>query len=251
VVARIHSVEAKAAERLMREELAACHRLIARFGWTELIYNHATARVPGRAAHMFVKPDALLYEQVNASRLVECTLDGTVVSGDPEINRTVPIIHGSIYAARPDLHCILHTHTPAGMAISALDCGIMPLNQTAMQFYERVGYHDYEGVANDTAECEHIVRDLGPHGSLILRNHGLLTAGATVGQAFVRMFYLERCCQAQLLAMAAAASGTARLRPPAPDVVAETARAWDEDTMTREWPAYRALLEREQPDFRD
>ena len=242
-------------DRVMREDLAACHRLIARFGWTEMIYNHATARVPGRPAHMLVKPDVLLYEQVNASNLLECALDGAIVGGGPEphlneINTTVPIIHGSIYAARPDINCILHTHTAAGMAISALDCAILPLNQTAMQFHDRIGIHEFEGVADDTEECAHLVRDLGPHGSLILRNHGLLTAGATVGQAFVRMFYLERTCQAQLMAMAACASG-AKLHLPASAVTEETARAWDAASATKEWPAYRALLEREEPDFRD
>jgi ribulose-5-phosphate 4-epimerase/fuculose-1-phosphate aldolase len=249
MVARV--VEHKSDDRLMREDLAACHRLIAQFGWTELIYNHATARVPGRPEHMFVKPDALLYEQVNASNLVECDLDGTVMNGGPAINRTVPIIHGAIYKARPDLNCILHTHTPSGMAISALDCGLLPLNQTAMQFHDRLGYHDFHGVANDRAECESLVRDLGPHGAMIMRNHGLLTAGATIGQAFVRMYYLEKSCHAQLMAMNASTGGNAKLHLPPPEICEQTAQCWDADDMTKEWPAYIALLEREQPDYRD
>ncbi len=252
MVARaVHAVGSKSDDRRMREDLAACHRLIARFGWTELIYNHATARVPGRPGHMFVKPDLLLYEQVNASNLVESDLDGNVLDGGPAINRTVPIIHGAIYKARPELNCILHTHTPAGMAISALDCGILPLNQTAMQFHDRIGYHEFEGVADNRDECERLVRDLGRHGAMIMRNHGLLTAGATVGQAFVRMYYLEKTCQAQLLAINATAGGNARLHLPPPEVCESTARCWDEDDFSREWPAYIAQLERDEPDFRD
>lgn len=245
------AVERESDDRQMREDLAACHRLIAQFGWTELIYNHATARVPGRPEHMLVKPDALLYEQIKASSLVECDLDGNVMNGGPEINRTVPVIHGAIYKARPDLNCILHTHTPAGMAISALDCGLLPLNQTAMQFYDRIGYHDFQGVADDRAECESLVRDLGPHGAMIMRNHGLLTAGATVSQAFVRMYYLEKCCQGQLLALNATSGGNAKLHLPPHEVCETTAKCWDADDMSKEWPAHIARLEREQPDYRD
>lgn len=251
MVARaVHAVGSKPDDRRMREDLAACHRLIARFGWTELIYNHATARVPGRPDHMFVKPDRLLYEQVNASNLVESDLDGNVMDGGPAINRTVPIIHGAIYKARPDIHCILHTHTPAGMAISALDCGLLPLNQTAMQFHDRIGCHDFEGVADNREECARLVRDLGPHRAMIMRNHGLLTAGATVGQAFVRMYYLEKSCQAQLLAINATSGGNARLHLPPAAVCEATARCWDEDDFSREWPAYIAQLERDEPDYR-
>jgi len=252
MVARaVHAVDDKSGDRPMREDLAACHRLIAEFGWTELIYNHASARVPGRPEHMLVKPDALLYEQVNASNLVECDLDGTVIGGGPPINHTVPIIHGALYKARPDLHCILHTHTPAGMAISGLDCGLLPLNQTAMQFHDRIGYHAFEGVADNHEECERLVRDLGRHGAMIMRNHGLLTAGATVGQAFVRMYYLEKSCQAQLMAMNASAGGNARLHLPPPEICESTAQCWDADDMTKEWPAYVAKLQRDAPDYRD
>jgi ribulose-5-phosphate 4-epimerase/fuculose-1-phosphate aldolase len=251
MVARIQSVGEKSAERRMREDLAAAHRLVERFGWTELIYNHATARVPGRPDHMLVKPDRLLYQQVNASNLVECDLDGNLPPGAPVINRTVPVIHGAIYKARPDVHAILHTHTPAGMAVSAMECGLLPLNQTAMQFHNRIGYHEFMGVAENFAECEHIVRALGPHGALILRNHGLLTVGSSVSQAFVRLFYLERCCQAQVMLMTAVASNNTAIHMPDPAVIEQTARCWDGDTMQREWPAYIALLDREEPDYRD
>jgi len=257
MVARaIHAVEGNAprdgaAERRMREDLAAVHRLVERFGWTELIYNHATARVPGRPDRMWVKPDALLYQQVTASNLVECDMDGNLAPGSPAINRTVPVIHGAIYKARPDVHAILHTHTPAGMAVSSMDCGLLPLNQTAMQFYNRIGYHDFMGVATDFEECAHIVRGLGPHGALVLRSHGLLTVGSSVSQAFVRLFYLERCCQSQVMVMQATASNSARIVTPGHEVCEMTAREWDRDSMQREWPAYIALLDRDEPDYRD
>lgn len=252
MVARVVSpAETKSPERQVREDLAACHRLIERFGWTELIYNHATARVPGRTDRMLVKPDRLLYQQVNASNLVESDFDGNLAPGSAAINRTVPVIHGAIYKARPDVQAILHTHTPAGMAVSSMECGLLPLNQTAMQFHERIGYHEFMGVAENFDECPHLVRALGPHGALVLRNHGMLTVGGTIGQAFVRLFYLERCCQSQVMLMTAAASNATTIHLPDPKVVEQTAKAWDKDNMQREWPAYVALLDREEPDYRD
>ena len=252
MVARVvPPAETKAPDRQVREDLAACHRLIERFGWTELIYNHATARVPGRPDHMLVKPDRILYQQVNASNLLECDMDGNLPPGAPVINRTVPVIHGAIYRARPDVQAILHTHTAAGMAVSSMKCGILPLNQTAMQFHNRVGYHEFMGVADNFEECDHIVRALDQHGTLIMRNHGLLTVGTSISQAFVRLFYLERSCQSQVMLMTAAANNNTTIHMPDPKVIEETAQAWDKDTMQREWPAYIALLDREEPDFRD
>lgn len=252
MVARVVSpAETKSPERQVREDLAACHRLVERFGWTELIYNHATARVPGKPGHMLVKPDRILYQQVNATNLLECDLDGNLPPGAPVINRTVPVIHGAIYRARPDVQAILHTHTPAGMAVSSMECGILPLNQTAMQFHNRVGYHEFMGVADNFEECDHIVRALAQHGTLIMRNHGVLTVGSSISQAFVRLFYLERCCQSQVMLMTAAANNNTAIHMPDPKVIEETAQAWDKDTMQREWPAYIALLDREEPDFRD
>jgi len=241
----------KTEERQAREDLAACHRLVERFGWTELIYNHATARVPGKPGHMLVKPDRILYQQVTASNLLECDLDGNLPPGSPVINRTVPVIHGAIYKARPDVNAILHTHTPAGMAVSSMECGLLPLNQTAMQFHNRIGYHEFMGVAENFEECAHIVKALDKHGALVMRNHGLLTVGSSISQAFVRLFYLERSCESQVMLMNAAASNQTRIHMPDPAVVEQTAREWDKDKMQREWPAYIALLDREEPDFRD
>lgn len=241
----------KTDQQQVREDLAACHRLIERFGWTELIYNHATARVPGKPGHMLVKPDRLLYQQVNASNLLECDLDGNLPPGSPVINRTVPVIHGAVYKARPDVNAILHTHTPAGMAVSSMECGLLPLNQTAMQFHNRIGYHEFMGVADNFEECDHIVKALSTHGALVLRNHGLLTVGSSISQAFVRLFYLERCCESQVMLMTAAANNNTAIHLPDPKVVEDTARLWDKDTMQREWPAYIALLDREEPDYRD
>lgn len=249
--AETKSPASKTDGRQAREDLAACHRLVERNGWTELIYNHATARVPGKPGHMLVKPDRLLYQQVNASNLLECDLDGNLPPGAPVINRTVPVIHGAIYKARPDVNAILHTHTPAGMAVSSMECGLLPLNQTAMQFHNRIGYHEFMGVADNFEECDHIVRALDKHGALVLRNHGLLTVGSSISQAFVRLFYLERCCESQVMLMNAAASNQTRIHMPDPAVVEQTAQAWDKDTMQREWPAYITLLDREEPDFRD
>jgi len=220
-----------------RVNLAACYRLVAMYGWTHLVQNHVSARVPGNEEHFLINPYGMLFREITASSLVKIDLDGKIVDETPyRVNEAGFTIHSAVHAARPDLHCVMHTHTEAGMAISALDCGLLPLNQGAFRFHNRVAYHDYEGIALDLDERARIARDLADHKVMILRNHGLLTAGRTIAEAFVLMYHLEKTCKAQLLAMATGA----KLRMPPPEVCEHAASQFERGgrvTGTLDWPA--------------
>ena len=232
-----------------RVELAACYRLVDHFGMTDLIYNHITARIPGTPDHLLINLYGLLYKEITASSLVKIDLEGTELqkqNTDYGINKSGYVIHGAIHRARPDATCVLHTHTRAGMAVSAMKCGLLPISQTAIRFVGHIGYHDYEGPAVDPAERERLVRDLGPHDAMILKNHGLLTCGATISQAFNTMYQLELSCRAQVDAMAA----RTELELPGENVLAHTAHLYQPGTRrpygVLEWPAMIRLLDAEQ-----
>ena len=200
-------------ERAVRVELAAAYRLAQLNGWDELIYNHISARVPGAEEHFLLNPFGLSFEEVTASNLVKVDLDGNIVGdSDYPINSAGFTIHSAVHAARPDVGCVLHLHTVAGTAISMLEEGLLPMSQTAMLFYGRTAFHDYEGVALDLSERERLIADLGDKAVMILRNHGTLVAGRNVGEAFVQMALLEKACASQLQAMAC---NVAMHRPPA------------------------------------
>ncbi len=191
-------------EWAMRIDIAACYRLVALFGMNDLVYNHISGRVPGEVNHFLINPYGFAYEEVTASSLVKIDFDGNQVldSGTGYgVNLAGFVIHSAVHKARHDVDCVIHTHSPAGMAVSALKCGLLPLTQNAM-FFGEIGYHDYEGPAVDLDEQQRLVRDLGTGAAMILRNHGLLTAGGTVCEAFITMHWLERACQAQVAAMA-------------------------------------------------
>jgi ribulose-5-phosphate 4-epimerase/fuculose-1-phosphate aldolase len=229
-----------------RLDLAACYRLVDAYGMTDLIYNHITARIPGTDDHLLINLYGLLYKEITASSLVKIDLEGNIIwkpDTDYGINKSGYVIHGAIHQARPELKCVLHTHTPAGMAVAAMACGLLPMSQTSIRFHGHIGYHDYEGPAIDLAEREALVRDLGPHDAMIMRNHGLLTCGATVQQAFNTMYQLEMSCRAQVEAMAAGAG----LTMPGENVLAHTAHLYQPGTRrpygVLEWPAMLRLLE--------
>jgi len=233
----------------VRVELAACYRLMDHFGMTDLIYNHITARVPGSERHLLLNLYGLLYREITASSLVKIGLDGEIVwqpDTDYGVNKSGYVIHGAIHRARPGTSCVIHTHTPAGMAVSAMKCGLLPLTQTAMKFVGHIGYHDYEGPATRAAERERLVRDLGAHDALILRSHGLLTCGATIAQAFNTMHQLELSCRTQVAAMAA----RTELIVAPQDVLEHTADLYQPGSRRPygilEWPAMLRLLEAEQ-----
>ena len=238
-------------EWAMRVDLAVAYRLVAHFKMDDLIYNHISVRVPGPEEHFLINPYGLAYEEMTASSLIRIDLEGNIVgSADAGygVNRAGFVIHSCIHRARPDVGCVIHTHTPAGMAVSALECGLLPLTQTSM-FFGKVAMHDYEGVAVDLAEQERLVRDLGDATGMILRNHGLLTVGPTISEAFTAMYWLERGCQAQAMAMAC----NTPLRQPPPEVVQLTNFLYKPETRRRfgllEWPALVRMMERRDPSF--
>jgi len=254
-VVRIHQVPSlrqrvSDEEWQARVDLAAAYRLVAHYGWTHLINNHISLRVPGTQDQFLINPYGLLYEQVTASNLVKIDVDGNILDETPyQVNRAGFVIHSAIHMARQDLHAVLHTHTVAGQAVSALDCGLLPLNQSAMRFYKRIGYHDFEGVATDLDERKRIVVDLGEHKCLILKHHGLLTAGVNIGEAFNLMYYLEKSCETQMMVLAS----NQPYSLPAQAACEKSAQIfWGNGRVhDRDWPALLQLAESIDPSFRN
>ncbi len=237
-------------ERQARLDLAACYRLAALNGWDDLVFTHISARIPG--THDFlINPFGLSFDEITASSLVKVDLEGNIVGDTPyEVNAAGFTIHSAVHEARPEIGCVMHLHTEAGMAISMMQEGLLPTSQHAMRFYNRVGYHDYEGIALSLDERQRLIADLGKHKVMILRNHGTLTAGETVAEAYVLMFYVEKAARAQLAAM----SASKQIVLP-PDSVAEhTAQLFEGDTEApgaREWPAQLRRLDRVSPSYKD
>jgi ribulose-5-phosphate 4-epimerase/fuculose-1-phosphate aldolase len=212
------------AEWDVRVRLAAAYRLVEYYGWTEQIYGHLTVRVPGPENHFLINPWGLNYEEVTASNLVKIDVDGHVVAGgEHAVNYAGFIIHSAIHMTRSEEnHVVMHTHTRAGMAIAALKEGLLPISMFATVFHNRLAYHEYEGASLYPDERERIVKSLGPHKAMILRNHGLMVVGKTIPECFLRLYRLERACQVQL---DAAAAGT--LAPVAPDIADRSAADLD------------------------
>ena len=245
-------------QRVTREEwdrrvdLAAAYRLMDLYGMTELSANHISTRVPGEEGAFLINPYGLLYDQMTASCFIKVNLAGDVLFNPTElnVNKAGYVIHSAIHEARHDVDCVIHTHTIAGMAVSAMKCGLLPLAQTSMRF-AKIGYHDYEGVAIDAAEKKSLVRDLGEHAGMILRNHGLLVVGASIPEAFYNIFKLERACQVQIATL----SCGVELQTPPQAVVDETYRLYLPQTRrpfgVLEWPALLAKLDKLDPSFRD
>ena len=241
-----------AEEREVRVNLAACYRLAAHFRMTDLIYTHISARVPGPEHHFLINAFGQLWDEISASTLVKVTLDGEIVD-DPTgygINQAGYTIHSAIHRARPEVNCVMHTHTPAGIAVSAQEHGLLPISQHAMRLTGNVSYHDYEGVAIDLDEQQRLVNDLGDCKTVILRNHGLLACGATVREAFDFMYYLERACQAQVAALA----GGAKVVMPPPEIAARVARQFSRPGYQEskgEWRALLRMLDKTDPSYKD
>ena len=235
-----------------RVELAAAYRLAHRHGWaTTLIFNHISARVPGADNHILLNPFGLRYDEVTASNLVKIDLDGNILDDTRyEINKAGYVIHSAIHAARDDVQCVMHTHTEDGMALSSLEAGLLFTNQETLMFWDNIAYHPFEGIALDTDERARLVANMGGAYALVLRNHGLLTAGRTVGEAFVFMFFLEKAASSQLAMMA---SGGAVVTP-SRAVAERTASQFDVANRVqgeREWPALLRTLDDTDPDYRD
>jgi ribulose-5-phosphate 4-epimerase/fuculose-1-phosphate aldolase len=186
-----------------RVDLAALYRIVAMYGWDDLVFTHISARVPGPEHHFLINPYGYLFEEMTASMMVKVDLDGKIVDPSPfRINPAGFTIHSAIHAAREDAHWVMHLHTDQGVGVSAQPNGLLPISQHASLIINTLAYHDYEGVALDLDERERIVKDMGENNLLMLRNHGTLAVGDTAGGCFTRMFYLERACKMQIMAQA-------------------------------------------------
>ena len=234
-----------------RVTLAACYRLVNYYGWTDMIYTHISARVPGKEEHFLINPLGWMYDEVCASNLVKIDLDGNNVDGgNVRVTKAGFVIHSAVHAERHDVQCVIHTHSAAGIAVSMMKCGLQPLSQHAQFFHGAVAYHGYEGIALDTDERSRLVKDLGDKPIMILRNHGLLVTGPTIPAAFSSLFTLERACEAQVKGMA---GGQELVYPP--EEVSKKTRAQAAGPATSlslaEWPALLRLVERLDPSYKN
>lgn len=213
-----------AAEWKARVDLAAAYRWFDLLGLTDLIYTHMSARVPDAPHHFLINPYGLMFHEITASNLVKVDIDGNLVEpSEFGMNPAGFTIHSALYHARPDIGAAIHLHTIASMAVSTQKDGLLPLNQHSLRWYNRIAYHDYEGIALDLEERDRLAADLGSHHSMILRNHGLLTVGGDVPEAAVLMYYLEDSCKCQVATLA----GNRDLVLPSPDVCERTARQYE------------------------
>ena len=248
----VPSLEGKVSpeEWAIRVELAAAYRMVAHYGWDDLIFTHLSARIPGPEHHFLLNPYNLMFEEVTASSLVKVDVNGNPVDPVPFITNPAGFtIHSAIHMAREDAHAVMHLHTPAGQAVAAHSEGLLPLTQTAMLIRGDVAFHDYEGVAVDLSERERLVADLGTKNAMILRNHGTLAVGKNVGECFVRLYFLERACQAQIMALSA---GDQVNNPPqgSPEVTAQQGKIGIELAANLlAWPALKRKAYRLDPSF--
>ena len=240
-------------EREVRIDLAAAYRLAAQRGWDDTIYTHLSASVPGEPGHYLINPFGARFDEITASSLVKVDVAGRVVDGSGvSVNPTGFAIHGAVHAARPDAACVIHLHTPWGVALSMLPDGLQATSQFAMRLHRRLGRHAYEGLALGAAEQARLVAHLGTLDGLILDNHGTLTVGRTVAEAWMLSYLLDRAAQAQLTAMAATGG---RLRVVSDEVAELTRRQWVGDGSELDgdlvWPALLRGLDRSLPGYRD
>lgn len=240
-----------AAEWERRVDLAACYRLVAMFGWDDLIFTHISARVPGPEHHFLINPYGLLFSEITASSLVKVDLDGNVLGdGAAGINPAGFVIHSAIHAARGDAACVLHVHSINGIAVSTQAEGLLPLSQQSTVVLTSLAYHDYEGIALNDDEKPRLVRDLGDKRFLMLRNHGLLTVGGSVADAFLSMYFFEAACMIQVRAQA----GGGPLRLIGDDVLAGAHVQFSRVTKgvggRLAWPALLRKLDRCDPGYR-
>ena len=237
-------------EWAVRTDLAACYRLAARHGMTDLTYTHISARVPGPDHAFLLNPFGLLFDQVTASNLVKVDLDGNLLEENGHgVNAAGFTIHSAVHMARPDAACVAHTHTRAGIALSALPEGLLPLNQKAMQFHGRVATHDYEGLAFDLDERDRLIADLGDADVMLLRNHGFLVCGRSVREAWARLYDLEKAARTQLLAEASGAP-LAALSEPFLEAQRSRPRANRTHNPYDGWESQLRLLDRADPGWR-
>jgi ribulose-5-phosphate 4-epimerase/fuculose-1-phosphate aldolase len=235
-------------EAILRRDLAAAYRLAALFGWDDTLYTHFSVRLPGVEPRFLINPFGLMFEEIRASDLIVVDMHGRVVEGNADYNVAGFTIHSAVHMARADAHCVIHTHTLAGMAVAAADNGLAQLNQISAEFHQRVGYHTYEGIALDLGERERLVASLGDNIALVLRHHGLLSVGASVADAFYVMHYLNKACEIQL-----AASSLRGIREMPAELSVHACEQFQAAEWQRHlvWEAWLRKLERECPEYKD
>ena len=239
------------AERKARVELAACYRIFDMLGWTEMIFNHITLRVPGPEPRFLINPFGLHYREVKASNLVLIDLEGNVLrESDWPVNRAGFVIHSAIHGSHAEAHCVMHTHTTNGVAVSCLKDGLSSDNFYGAMLHERVAYHELEGVTVDTGERGRIVRDLGDKDVMILRNHGLLSWGRTVAEAYLRLWTLQRACDVQVAAGQAGGAVNRLSRPVIDRMLAESGPG-ESRTCEDVYAALVRMVEARDPSYRD
>lgn len=235
-------------EVILRRDLAAAYRLAALFGWDDTLYTHFSVRLPGVEPRFLINPFGLMFEEIRASDLIVVDMHGRVVEGNADYNVAGFTIHSAVHMARADAHCVIHTHTLAGMAVAAADNGLAQLNQISAEFHQRVGYHTYEGIALDLDERERLVASLGDNIALMLRHHGLLSVGASVADAFYVMYYLNKACEIQI-----AASTLRGIREMPNELSVHACEQFQSAEWQRQlvWEAWLRKLDRECPDYKE
>lgn len=236
----------------VRQQLAAAYRIIAHYGWDDMVFTHLSARVPGPQEHFLLNPFGYLFSEVTASNLVKVDVDGEIVlDNGHQVNAAGFTIHSAVHMSRADAMAVMHLHTDSGIAVASSEQGLLPLTQHAMFVHDDVAYHDWEGVALNLDERERLIKDLGSHHLMLLRNHGTLAVGGSVASCFMRIYYLERACRIQV---DAATQGA--LRMPSAEAVAMMRTTFDkphtwEGLAASAWPALMRQADRLDPGYRD
>ncbi len=243
------SLETLSPERELRKNLAAAYRLFAHFHMDDLTYTHLSARLPGSSSY-FISPFGLLFSEVRASDLLKVSLKGDILEGaEYQYNQTGYMIHGTLYKARPDIQAIFHLHTSAGVTVSCLEKGLLPLSQFSFHFYNRVAYHTYDSLTLGDHQGERLGKDLGALNVMFLRNHGTLTAGATLHEAFFYAYYLEQACKVQCQVLN---TGQAYILPSSEvcEQAHQDMKAFEADLGKRDWQALLRMLDQKDQSYR-
>ena len=225
-----------------RVNLAACYHLADHFQMSDIIWNHITAKTNSNKETFLINSFGLRYDEITASNLLEIDLDGKIINGDGTINETGYVIHSAIHKNRKEIHCVMHTHSRAGLAVSCFKEGLKPMIQDSAIFYNRISYHEWEGMSTDSEECDRLSKSLGENNVMILRNHGLLTCGESISEAFMLMYYLDRACKTQI----DAESTGEELIIPSNNIMEYAAGQYEDPRFKlgkHEWPALIRLLD--------
>jgi ribulose-5-phosphate 4-epimerase/fuculose-1-phosphate aldolase len=253
-VSRKDTIKSQVSEQewQLRTDLAACYRAIAMYGWDDLVFTHVSARVPGPEHHFLINAYGMMFEEITASSLIKVDLAGEkVLDHEYDINPAGFVIHSAVHDARQDAGCVLHTHTRAGVAVSAQADGLLPISQSSLFPYATLAYHDYEGVALNDDEKPRLVADLGTSNAMILRNHGLLTTGVTIADAFLMMYMLETSCQIQVMAQSSAGELLHVATPIVEGIQAQAEKVTKGLGGSLIWPGLLRKLDRRDASFRD